>query len=313
MTNGRDRITDVAFKTATEGALAVLDPLTRQEVVLATQDGGVTWTQPYPAPAPNNLWHFSDAQRGIGAGTLLDPAAILISEDGGAAWRQVSTLRDGHAGEVTRLSFPDSLHGWAAVAYEKFGSAPTMKLFRTTDGAATWTAVSLNSAKDSAFAASGFLLDTQHGYAFTEGGQAWVTHDGGETFQPTDEFAPRSSPIPTIRAQTGRPPLAFQLYAYYPYGNGWAQIPLVDDVDGFYIEGSLQTRDVLQGCDHRQATSCQILLFVSVDGVAWTRYDLVSVLPTHIQYDGGALRWMGRPAGPLYRTDDGGQTWTQIR
>ncbi|MHB8647891.1 MAG: WD40/YVTN/BNR-like repeat-containing protein [Thermomicrobiales bacterium] len=309
VTDGQDRITHIAFKSSTDGYLAVLDPLTRLEVVLSTQDGGATWMQIYPAPVADDLWHFVDAQHGVGSGTLLDPAAILITEDGGMTWRQVGSLRNGKIGTVIALSFPDPLHGWAAVQYDR-----TSAVLRTTDGGVTWTPIFPDGAKSANFAYSGFLLDGQTGYAFTVDGQAWITHDGGNTFQPTNEFAPRSSPVPTIRAQTGRSPLAFQLYTYYPPGSsGWVRIPLVDEIDGFHIEDGIHTRDTVRSCDSRQARNCQILLFVSVNGGDWTRYDLGAVLPLRVQFDGNVMRWMGRPAGPLYRTDDGGQSWTQIR
>lgn len=109
--------------------------------------------------------------------------------------------------------------------------------------------------------------------------------------------------------------MAFQLFAYYPFPRDyeWTQIPLRDEADGFSIEGTLQTREILQSCDHRQTRGCQILLFVSVNGGERTRYDLGAALPLRMQFDGNVMRWMGRPAGPLYRTDDDGQSWTQIR
>jgi photosystem II stability/assembly factor-like uncharacterized protein len=317
VTNGQDRITGIAFTSPTEGYLADLDPLTQLEVVLSTRDAGATWTQIYPSSVPNNVWRFIDARHAVGAGTLLDPATILTTEDGGVTWRQVGSLRDGNDGTVIQMSFPDLLHGWVIVQYDA-GNGRTYALSRTTDGGATWTTLSPGRIGLDYAAYDVSFQGARNGYVSTVDGRISVTHDGGDTFQAANTDGSRAAPVPGIRAQTGRPAMQFQVYILVPFSgplpdHGWAQIPLTDEVDGFSIADAPQTRDRVRGCDHRQATSCQILLFVSVDGATWTRYDLSAALPLRVQFEGNAMRWMGRPAGPLYRTDDGGQSWTQVR
>ena len=210
-TNGQSRITGIAFKSPTEGYLADLDPLTRLEIVLSTHDAGTTWTQIYPSLVPNNAWHFFDAQHAIGAGTLLDPAAILTTEDSGISWRQVGSLRDGNDGSVIRSNFPDLLHGWVIVQYDA-GQGRTYALSRTIDGGTTWTTLSPGRVGFDYAAYYVSFQDARNGYVSTVDGRISVTHDGGDAFQATNTDGSRASPVPGIRAQTGMPTMQFPVY-----------------------------------------------------------------------------------------------------
>ncbi len=320
ITNGQSSITDIAFTTPREGIVAVQDPIIHQRIVLATHDGGVTWEQPYPKASPNLLWQFVDTQHGFGAGTLLDPAAILATDDGGVAWHGVSTLRDATAKtSVIALSFPDALNGWTILSYDSSASRYT-QLFHTTDGGKTWMSQSKGNGQIGNISAVTFK-DARNGIVASYGNGIWITDDGGMSFRPFDSAVPQ--PPWQIAGQTaaGKPALTFELYLYNPYPPpyatpGWTRIPIREDIDGFQIEDGVHTRDVVAGCDRRKFSGierCQAMLFVSVNGGPWTRYDLGDALPARVQFEGERLRWLGRAAGPLYRTDDGGESWVQVR
>lgn len=147
--------------------------------VVVTHDGGNTWRALYrtaKAPSPSSLWGFWDAQHGWALGSLTDPAAVLMTTDGGATWSQTGRAP---AADVFSAGFLDAEHGWAVV--------DGMKAYATHDGGATWQPLG------EANPCQGIQL-----MGFTTPNDGWllpqamkcdplpqlaVTHDGGATWQ----------------------------------------------------------------------------------------------------------------------------------
>ena len=111
---------DVAYAIGDRGTLS------------RTGDGGATWTQVLPAPAPAGQVDPVSATTALAAQDAADAGAILRSDNGGRGWSQIAELR----GVVTQLDFWSASDGVAA-SYQAGTSAP-WQLWATSDGGAVW-------------------------------------------------------------------------------------------------------------------------------------------------------------------------------
>lgn len=101
--------------------------------VMRTADGGATWTAVTPSSKqiPNDIF-FVDANRGWLVGATEDdagepgPSEVLTTADGGTTWQSLAKAPTSLRG----VQFADAQTGWAV------GAAG--KVYRTTDGGATW-------------------------------------------------------------------------------------------------------------------------------------------------------------------------------
>jgi photosystem II stability/assembly factor-like uncharacterized protein len=182
--------------------------LCEQGAVLATTDGGATWTA-HPTGATNMLRaiSFVDANRGLVAG---DGGLLLATTDGGKTWQPrktgttenlvaIQTIGDSgwisgydgiilHSADGERtwtrqesgvtqalegLYFLDAEHGWAV------GWAGTV--LRTLDGGKTWHAIKTDAASWSLSAV--YFRDPQNGWIAGFGGQLLHSTDGGLTWE----------------------------------------------------------------------------------------------------------------------------------
>lgn len=83
--------------------------------LLATSDGGLTWTQQNGAPGWFNDVHFASPTTGWAVG----PGLLLGTTDGGATW---TAQRSGTARELHRVRFADPLTGWIAAEGDLLGT-----------------------------------------------------------------------------------------------------------------------------------------------------------------------------------------------
>jgi photosystem II stability/assembly factor-like uncharacterized protein len=109
------------------------------QALIGTLDGGTHWRQVFPAARPcgwvgrSDELEFVDRQHGFGAGTILDPGAVLATDDGGATWRQRSSLPNQ---AIVTLTFSDRRHGWAST--ESLSVEDQRSIYVTSDGGMTW-------------------------------------------------------------------------------------------------------------------------------------------------------------------------------
>lgn len=142
-------------------------------VILATADGGISWTQQFAAPAeqrPLMDVHFLDAQRGIAIGAY---GAYYETADGGRSWTARKVLED-----------DKHLNGIVAAGNGRLvilGEAGT--ILRSEDGGAKWSAVP-SPYKGSLFgavvAADGAIV------AFGLRGRIYRSADAGATWTQVD-------------------------------------------------------------------------------------------------------------------------------
>jgi photosystem II stability/assembly factor-like uncharacterized protein len=147
--------------------------------IMATTDGGSTWSRQYDGPAALDQVDFLDADHGwaAGAGTL------LRTVNGGATW---TTLTEPCQGELSSIHFVSPALGYA-VAAKTVASTTSLPaggpytlsaggtLMRTTDGGATWSPVAGTPANPQ----SACFASQDDGYLGTPG-SIWRTTDGGQ-------------------------------------------------------------------------------------------------------------------------------------
>jgi photosystem II stability/assembly factor-like uncharacterized protein len=165
--------------------------------IMATSDGGASWTRQYAGQADLNQVDFVDGDHGwaAGGGTLLRTA------DGGATW---TPLAEPCQGELSSVHFVSPAVGYAVAAAPAgslspggpYTTATGGTLLRTGDGGATWSAVSSAPANPQ----SACFANADDGYLGTPG-RIWRTADGGQhwTLALTE---PTASGNPTTPADT---------------------------------------------------------------------------------------------------------------
>lgn len=287
----------------------------RAPILARTVDGGHSWRL-LPIPVPSDAVGvarlvFVDARHGwllasLGASAGSEGVQVLRTTDGGTTWATVSRTDSAQPGPgglplsgiKTGISFRDSVTGWVTAA----GAGPdnVSRLYETIDGGRTWLRQRLSFPPSFRqvvpvlypprfFTALGGLLpviltmqDTHSAIDF------YATHDGGATWSST-------AALPYIAAK------ASPRWDFVDRNHGWVAVgaSLYSTSDGGYTWNSsvadLGVHDVAQ------------LDFVnSNDGWA------VGAAPTG-RCAGLCLTRDGPLAGvPLFRTTNGGRTWTRL-
>lgn len=201
----REPVVWLSFVDAVQGwAVSPQDPTLAGPVggvvgtLLATADGGRTWTQhgnpcrqyglaPVAVSFPDAGHGWIGCAGGAGAGTA--PKAVMATVDGGKTWtvRSLVTLPGGPA-SVGRISFSGYLTGIAMRA-DGIGMqwVDRQNTFRTSDGGRTWMPIPPGS-PDVATVSNAWLLADQDWFAIVFGGgdpeqKLMVSHDQGSSWQ----------------------------------------------------------------------------------------------------------------------------------
>ncbi len=268
------------------------------QVILHTQDGGLTWeTQYEQGPDFEGLGkgglfsthrladvQFVDAQNGWAVGSSENfyrenkwehHGAILHTTDGGLTWQEQSneSLYNDRDREFFAVDFINSQNGWALAA--RYFPSPNVHLAHTSDGGTNWqwvdTDVEGTLAIGYAFVQGDvFFSDPQHGWAIGGNGTIIHTADGGATW--TQQVL-----------ACGYPSCSIPVYA----------VEILDSQTGW-----------IAGVD---------LYHTSNGGVEWLPQEID--LPEAIrdmQFVDAQSGWLAGDRGVLLRTTDGGATWERI-
>jgi photosystem II stability/assembly factor-like uncharacterized protein len=194
--------------------------------ILATSDGGRTWTRQYAGPAVLGQLDFTSPADGWAVG----PGALLRTTNGGASWTALSEPRlNGHCLSVSSVHFVSPVLGYAiangtgatgaggpgASASAGGGSATGGaggQLLRTTDGGVTWG----QAAGAPAGAQAVCFSTAQDGYLGVPG-RIWRTTDAGATWSPAFTEPPASAGQQASRAMGDTPELGCAAH-----GAAWA-------------------------------------------------------------------------------------------
>jgi photosystem II stability/assembly factor-like uncharacterized protein len=188
----------VFFVDDTHGWAAVHDGGGR---LLATTDGGTTWTAGHTPPA-NDEFHdvfFTDRRHGWAVGETLDTmlqgtGSVLRSTDGGATW----TAATGPPGidNLHAVWSTDPKHVWVISRDPQVAATTDGQVLATRDAGRTWTEI----ARFPHSAESIRVLDADHIFvggqypatleSSADGGATWTAHPLPESFAATSVYDP---------------------------------------------------------------------------------------------------------------------------
>jgi len=159
--------------------------------ILATSDGGRTWTRQYTGTAKIDQVDFTDANHGWAVGTN----GLLRTTDGGATWTQLS--EPACTTPVEDVHFVTQDLGYAvargAQVWTSAGVPAAVsggELLTTTDGGRQWTPVPGAPAQAQTVCFSG----PDNGFLGTPG-KVWHTEDGGKTWSEAFTEPPLASGV----------------------------------------------------------------------------------------------------------------------
>ncbi|MHB1980508.1 MAG: WD40/YVTN/BNR-like repeat-containing protein [Sulfobacillus sp.] len=288
-------------------------PLADPPFVVKTTDGGASWQQVWPAPAPVRDVSFYTAFAGFGLGLPSDARVLLHTTNGGGSWSRVGTVPP----QPVAISFTSATHGYV--------STLTSGVLVTTDGGRQWTQVAnLGSAPSP----TAFLAAFPTGQVFAQltSSPTVVVQELGRTAIPQSFSWPRpgtamhilSFPTPSygfygqwdVPGQTGG-----TLYATANGGATWHPVTTWGAETLYALAfSSPEDGKVLLGTYGGPGT----LFSTTTGGRAWTRVGTISAGSANLF--GTSLRmqfmtandgWILTGSG-LLRTTDGGASWTAL-
>jgi photosystem II stability/assembly factor-like uncharacterized protein len=325
--------------------------------ILVTRDGGHTWrevTPPEPFPAGVKVEAFGafpDAQAAwviFSLNSQISPgASVWYTSDSGQTWKASPPLLHNAYGDVVWAEFAtlDARTGWLAIrgAWVGAGSHYNAQFFRTTDGGATWAALTDPDAVD-------VLSQDFTGLVFTDEQTGWltwqdlgaylswpasyaVTTDGGKTWDTHDLPAPPDAPdlyekyyycepyqtnlltaasvrLLVVCSGGGLPNIGY-LYATENGGETWQTYALP-------VAPKMEQGNKLIFFDSNNGYLLGQKMYRTIDGgLTWT--SITTVAWDHAQFDliseqvGWAVVSIGDLPSALVKTGNGGKTWQEIK
>ena len=280
--SGIPALWDIAFADTAHGWAVGGGMDTGTGVILATTDGGATWSAQAAGSGLLGV-SFPDAVHGwaVGGGSHLGgtgpavggPPVILHTGDGGLTWQTQSAGTS--FGSLNDVDFVDANHGCVAGSSGAFPSGHPI-LAATSDGGVTWQSVTLPQAAGSAWAVS--FVDAQHGWAVTSltstyPSVIYATSDGGLTW--TSQYVASGVVLRSI--------------AFADAAHGWAVGQAAD----------------LQG-------DCAVLSTTN-GGATWSEQDLASQSPggLSVSFIDASHGWIACGSAVLATVDGGGHWWAE--
>ena len=246
---------------------------------------------------------FSDPQHGLGIVT--DPingkSALLATSNGGQTWKKGADI-------PCNTRFLDQKVGWGLCSSDWIDNEQgPMVFYRTVDGGLSWQAVAL---PFSVRIASWQFLDAQTGEFESIGGDVYGTQDGGITWK---QIQIEKEKFPLRNDQGGWLILhGTSIYHTRPGETAWTLvgkgewIPYLDEVSdqvAFLLVYDENGNPVLQKTSNGGKNWAKIAL----NEFAVNSY---SIFP--IEFIDDQNGWLSSRLG-LFRTTDGGLSWSQIQ
>jgi hypothetical protein len=118
--------------------------VTLYSVLLGSEDGGRTWTEPYDRMRGVEIDHiqFIDFENGWISGQVLVPVAqdpfFLITSDSGKTWRRRPIFGENRAGTISQFWFTSRTSGTLLIDRSQSGDDSRYELYETMTGAESW-------------------------------------------------------------------------------------------------------------------------------------------------------------------------------
>lgn len=263
--------------------------------IIKTTDGGATW-----APQPTGVFaslrnvDFIDANRGWAVG--LD-GVILHTSNGGAAWQRQAIAS---TNELRGVAFADAQHGWASGFYpthfDDYGEPDNWQgeIWHTGDGGATWRRQNLPAGASLlnriAFlnAQQGWVVGVKYTGSDPYGnpqhaGVVYRTTNGGQTW--TELYSPGAN-------------IVLNAVEWVDANHGWVGgFPTLSSMDGGFVFHTADGGQTWQ----RQTPGGFFDPIWDIHFVDASRGYLVG------------CNYIAAWGPPVFRTQDGGATWENIR
>jgi len=286
---GTWQFTQLDFISNTTGWALAKSSASGTNALLHTTDGGKSFTKILTGSLALERIHFTDAKNGFG----YTKAFAYKTSNGGATWSKIKTPANNRYAEFT-----DAKHGWALIVVPGFG----YRLTKTTDGGANWTTKLTVKSEESL-----------GGKIYTKGGQVWAQFYGG----------------------VGMSQQSYSLYASSNEGASWRKVISQETAGGGPAPGSAagivnkgpaspgghpSNMELVDGAailgGYSPAAEA-IGVGRSIDsGKTWTNLPTIKAGggESIISFTSKDLGWMTDNSisnGAIYRTTDGGKTWSK--
>ena len=303
------RFVTMAFKSPTDGWV-VVDDRADKVWVFGTHDAGRHWTAQLSVSTATftGELQFSDASHGIFY--VPGQPVLYLTADAGQHWDHVAV----NGLSVQSASFTDPEHGWVVVV-----DPATLQrvLYRTVDGGKTWTNLGIPVAPG----------DTMQGVHFSTGTEGWLdaqssgpylyaTVDGGESWRPLPIAAPSSGWPPGPYKVTAKivPPtnvvatVTSPSFQPFPGGDATSFSGSPGDLPDIPSAQLPRVLGLVKGRPVPLVGSYQMTM--SVDGGS----DWFAQNPTFgVAGQADALHWWWTYGRLLFKSSDGGATWTHLQ
>jgi photosystem II stability/assembly factor-like uncharacterized protein len=295
--------------------------------LLMTTDGGQTW-QPVADQEQIDLESVDFVDATHAWGSL--GARLLYSANGGQTWRDAGNPCPADRFDMA-YSFISPAEGWVLCGDEPGAGTQAKHLLHTTDGGKTWTiiaeALHIEGVRGTlplgSYLSGLHFRDPQHGWLSETRGQLWATTDGGRTWTPVtivpnqEQFLRRPLPVTAatgyvLSSQGGK----MVMLATRDGGQTWAEVsppapamPLATlDKDRLFAAGTvLDPGAVLRSTDGgRRWEQVGLIPGESVMSLSFVDASHGWAVTDHTDAAQGFAR-------SLWRTADGGETWTRLQ
>ncbi|MCC7175052.1 MAG: exo-alpha-sialidase [Bryobacterales bacterium] len=122
------------------------ESVTIQSVLLASQDSGRSWSEPFERLRGGTLdrIHFFDYDTGWAAGQLVQPLPrdpfLLLTTDGGATWRRRPVFSESRPGAVENFQFKSRTEGTLWIDRTQSGESGALyERYESSTGGESWT------------------------------------------------------------------------------------------------------------------------------------------------------------------------------
>jgi photosystem II stability/assembly factor-like uncharacterized protein len=287
--------------------------------LVRTENGGRRWRQQYPQPPglPTGPVSFFSAREGIGAGTpglLGSPGAILATRDGGHLWSERGTLPKAASQQVLR-STATTL--WAVATSPSYANGD-VRLFRSVDRGRSWRLIT--TLRNAHYASLSFP-SAGVGFLAAGNGRLYRSRDGGRSWSVASHLTGVSALgflTPQLGfALAGSPGTPASLMTTRDGGSSWHTArPDLPGIRAISL-ATLGPRNAWvaeSNCANATPPCRGLLLHTRDAGQRWQQIRLPRVFGTGgLDFVTPKLGFANDPQRGLYRTRDGGQTWTFVR